>query len=94
MPLTTLWDDIRVKYTWNATPANWETLGHPPAGTAIDLYIALKPDRENALIDALYKVSNPGHPKHVPAAPPLAPALTCATASFQIWRISVQGAGR
>jgi len=31
----------------------------------IDLRIALKPHSENALIDALYEVSKPGHPKYV-----------------------------
>ncbi|KAI9450439.1 peptidase S8/S53 domain-containing protein [Lactarius psammicola] len=51
------WDDIRVKHTWNAVPANWESLGHPPAGTTIDLYIALNPHQESALIDALYEVA-------------------------------------
>jgi tripeptidyl-peptidase-1 len=40
-------------------------LGHPPDGATIDLHIALKPDRETALIDALQEVSQPRHPKHV-----------------------------
>src|SRR6266702_4614082 len=91
-PLTTLWSDMRVKHMWNTTPANWETLGHTPAGTTIDIHIAVRPHRENALIDVLYKVSNPEHPRHVLATPPLAPALTCAT-TFQIWRLPVQGTG-
>jgi tripeptidyl-peptidase-1 len=64
------WDDIRAKHSWNAVPPNWETLGHPPAGTTIDLHIALKPHHENALIDALYKVSVPGSPEHVLSNPP------------------------
>ncbi|KAH9027906.1 subtilisin-like protein [Lactarius hengduanensis] len=59
------WDDMRVKHTWSAVPANWETLGCPSAGTTIDLYIALNPHQENALIDALYEVSDPKHPRHV-----------------------------
>ncbi|KAI9447282.1 subtilisin-like protein [Lactarius psammicola] len=53
------WDEVRTKHTWNTAPANWESLGHPPAGTTINLYIALKPYRESALIDALNQVSNP-----------------------------------
>ncbi|KAI9435382.1 Pro-kumamolisin, activation domain-containing protein [Lactarius psammicola] len=53
------WDDIRVKHTWKAVPSGWDTLGHPPAGTTIDLHIALKAHNENALVDTLYDVSDP-----------------------------------
>ncbi|KAH9159989.1 subtilisin-like protein [Lactarius sanguifluus] len=49
------WGDICVKHTWNTVPANWESLGLPPPGTTIDLYIALQPHRDNALIDALHE---------------------------------------
>ncbi|KAF8272704.1 subtilisin-like protein [Lactarius quietus] len=56
--------DMRVKYAWSATPANWELLGPPGAETTIDLHIALKSQNENALIDALHQVSTPGHPKY------------------------------
>ncbi|KAH9054074.1 subtilisin-like protein [Lactarius deliciosus] len=71
------WGDMRVKHTWSAVPANWETLGCPSAGTTIDLYIALNPHQENALIDALYQVSDPKHPRHVHlTAAPLAPSFT------------------
>ncbi|KAH9073470.1 subtilisin-like protein [Lactarius deliciosus] len=59
------WHDIHVKHTWNAVPPNWEALGYPPAGTTIDLHVALKPHHENALVDALYEVSDPRSPKHV-----------------------------
>ncbi|KAH8995830.1 subtilisin-like protein [Lactarius hatsudake] len=58
------WGDMRVKHTWSAVPALWETLGCPPAGTTIDLYIALNPHQEDALIDALYEVSDPRHPRY------------------------------
>ncbi|KAH8995547.1 subtilisin-like protein [Lactarius hatsudake] len=58
------WDNMRVKHTWSAVPANWETLGCPSAGTTINLYIALNPHQESALIDALYEVSDPKHPRH------------------------------
>ncbi|KAH9073449.1 subtilisin-like protein [Lactarius deliciosus] len=61
-PLTPPWDDLRVKHTWGAVPPNWESLGHPSAGTTIDLHFALKPDHENAVIDALYEVSDPKIP--------------------------------
>ncbi|KAH8983112.1 subtilisin-like protein [Lactarius akahatsu] len=71
------WDDMRVKHTWSAVPANWETLGCPSAGTTIDLYIALNPHQEDALIDALYEVSDPKHLRHVHlTAAPLAPSFT------------------
>ncbi|KAH9058176.1 subtilisin-like protein [Lactarius vividus] len=71
------WDDMRVKHTWSAVPANWETLGCPSAGTTIDLYIALNPHRKNALIDALYEVSDPKHLRHVhPAAAPFVLSFT------------------
>ncbi|KAH8980544.1 subtilisin-like protein [Lactarius akahatsu] len=63
-PLPPPWHDIRVKHTWNVVPPNWEALGHPPAGTTIDLHVALKPHHENALVDTLYKVSDPRSPKY------------------------------
>ena len=59
------WSDMHTKHSWKTVPENWEYFGHPPNGTAIDLYVALKPHRENALIDALYEVSDPSHPRHV-----------------------------
>ncbi|KAI9449375.1 subtilisin-like protein [Lactarius psammicola] len=49
------WDDVRIKHTWNAVPSGWDTLGYPPAGTTVDLHVALKAHNESALIDALYK---------------------------------------
>ena len=64
-PISQRWDNLYTKHSWITVPENWESLGHPPAGTTINLYIALKPSRETALIDSLYEVSNPGHPRHV-----------------------------
>ncbi|KAH8976371.1 subtilisin-like protein [Lactarius deliciosus] len=43
------WDDMLSKHSWKTIPENWECLGLPTADTVIDLYIALKPYRENAL---------------------------------------------
>ncbi|KAH9033516.1 subtilisin-like protein [Lactarius pseudohatsudake] len=63
-PLSPHWDDIYIKHSWDAVPKNWVSLGQPPSDTTIDLYIALKPQRENALVDALYEVSEPGHPRY------------------------------
>ncbi|KAI9454450.1 subtilisin-like protein [Lactarius psammicola] len=58
------WDDMCLKHAWNTIPAGWESLGPPPSGTTIDLHVALKPHNENALVDALYQVSSPGHPRY------------------------------
>jgi tripeptidyl-peptidase-1 len=59
------WDDMQVMHTWHAVPVNWESLGHPLAGTRINLHISLRPERESALIDAVFEISNPSHPRHV-----------------------------
>ncbi|KAH9167586.1 subtilisin-like protein [Lactarius sanguifluus] len=40
---------------------NWESLGHPSNQTTIDLHLALKSHREDALVEALYEVSDPEH---------------------------------
>ncbi|KAH9001905.1 subtilisin-like protein [Lactarius hatsudake] len=53
-PLTRLWDAKK----------DWENLGHLAVDTTIDLYLALKPQHENALIDALLEVSTPERPKY------------------------------
>ncbi|KAH8983975.1 peptidase S8/S53 domain-containing protein [Lactarius hatsudake] len=58
---TSRWEHMRSKHSWKTIPENWVSLGVPPADTMIDLYIALKPYRENALVDALNEVSDPGH---------------------------------
>ncbi|KAI9450435.1 subtilisin-like protein [Lactarius psammicola] len=65
---------MHVKHTWNVVPTNWESLGQPPPDATINLYIALNPHQEGALIDALYQVSDHGHPRHVLlTTPPPAP---------------------
>ena len=65
-PLALRWDEKTVKHPWDTVPRYWESLGYPPAETTIDLYLALKPYHESALIDALHEVSDPRHPKYVP----------------------------
>ncbi|KAH9062380.1 subtilisin-like protein [Lactarius vividus] len=57
-PLSPLWDDIHVKHSWNTVPKNWVSPGRPPSGTTIDLYISLKPQPENALVNALQEVAD------------------------------------
>jgi tripeptidyl-peptidase-1 len=82
-PLSRRWDNMHTKHSWNTVPEDWESLGHPSAGTTINLHVALKPDRESALIHALYEVSDPGHPKHVlSTTPSLTDVLTSATAGM------------
>ncbi|KAH8991273.1 subtilisin-like protein [Lactarius akahatsu] len=58
------WDGMRSKHSWKTIPENWECSGLPTTDTMIDLYIALKPYHENALVDALNEVSDPGHPRY------------------------------
>lgn len=71
---------MRTKHSWNAVPKNWESLGYPPNGTLIDLYVGLKPYRENALIEALYEVSDPNNPRHVLSTSSLVHVLTSVVA--------------
>ncbi|KAF8268694.1 subtilisin-like protein [Lactarius quietus] len=63
-PFAPNWNKTHTKHGWNAVPGKWDSIGRPPMGTTIDLRIALKPQNENALIDALYEVSNPKHPRY------------------------------
>jgi tripeptidyl-peptidase-1 len=76
-PLPSPWGEMLVKHKWINLPGNWVTLGHPPDGATIDLNIALRPDRENALITALQEVSQPRHPKHVFFTTSLFEAYSC-----------------
>ncbi|KAH8984632.1 subtilisin-like protein [Lactarius akahatsu] len=63
-PLAPPWDGMKLMHAWSTVPKNWESLGHPPNETAIDLYLALKSERENALVDVLYQVSDPKSPTY------------------------------
>ena len=87
------WDDMRIRHIWGVVPENWESLGPPPAGTTINLRIALKNHRENALIDTLYEVSSPNHPRRV-SPPPLEHIYSRIPVRVQIRRAPVAGAGR
>ncbi len=58
-----------------------------PAGTTVDL----RAPRENALIDALYGVSDPRHPVHILSnAVPCTHVLTCIAAPLRTWRTPVK----
>ena len=85
------WDEMWVKHTWNDIPANWESLGDPATGAMIDLHVALVPDQESALVDALSEISDPKHPRHVYLATPLLAPIFMFSAPFQIWCISYKG---
>jgi len=92
--LSPRWDNMHVKHSWSAVPENWESTGRPLNGTTIDLYVALKAHRENALIDALSEVSDPNHPRHVSSIiSSLMHILTSVAALMQIRGTLVQGAG-
>ena len=72
-PVSPRWDDTHTVHAWKRVPENWVNLGHPAADTTIKLYIALRPHQESSLIDALYEVSDPNHPRHVLLVSPLFP---------------------
>ncbi|KAI9433332.1 subtilisin-like protein [Lactarius indigo] len=63
-PLEPRWDQMKVKHSWNAIPKDWETLSLPSNETTIGFYLALKSHREDALIEALYEVSDPEHSRY------------------------------
>ncbi|KAF8260657.1 subtilisin-like protein [Lactarius quietus] len=63
-PRAQLWSDRKVKHSWDVLPADWKSLGDPPAGVTINLHFALKSYNENTLVRALYEVSNPRHAKY------------------------------
>ena len=96
-PLTQRWEGKIVKHSWNAVPQYWESLGHPPANSTIDLYFSLKPQHENALSDTFHQVSDPRHAKYVPRHPSAATRMhepICVTVPLQIRRIYFQEADR
>ncbi|KAH9049267.1 subtilisin-like protein [Lactarius deliciosus] len=63
-PLASSWDGMKVKHAWDTVPKNWESLGHPSNKTTIEFYLALKSHREDALVEALYEVSDPEHSRY------------------------------
>ncbi|KAH8986678.1 subtilisin-like protein [Lactarius akahatsu] len=67
--VTSRWDGMKVKHAWGAVPKNWKSLGHPSNETTIDLHLALKSHREDALVEALYEVSDPEHSRYAPTPP-------------------------
>ncbi|KAH8983147.1 subtilisin-like protein [Lactarius hatsudake] len=63
-PLASRWDRMKVKHAWDVVPKNWQSLGHPTNQTTIDLHLALKSHREDAMAEALYEVSDLQHSRY------------------------------
>ncbi|KAH9168350.1 subtilisin-like protein [Lactarius sanguifluus] len=63
-PFTSRWDGMKVKHAWDTVPKNWKSLGHPSNETTIDLHLALKSHRQDALIEAPHEVSDPEHSRY------------------------------
>ena len=82
------WNEMIIKHKWDAVPDNWVSLGQPPNGTTVKLHIALKANREKALIDALHEVSHPRHPKHVLSL------VVFSSKLFHVFRFSVSDTAR
>lgn len=55
------WGDFGVKHAWDEVPRGWELHGSAPADYTFDMRIALKQDRFDDLVAALYEVSDPTH---------------------------------
>ncbi|KAI0064451.1 subtilisin-like protein [Artomyces pyxidatus] len=64
LPITPRWGDSQVKHSWVRVPRDWYCVGPAPEGATITLRIALKPHREDALVEALYQVSDPAHERY------------------------------
>ena len=58
------WDDFEVKHAWADTPKGWTCHGPAPADHTLDMRIALKQDRFDELLTALYEVSEPSHERY------------------------------
>ncbi|KAF8267216.1 armadillo-type protein [Lactarius quietus] len=63
-PLQQRWGEMHVKSALKEVNPDWICLGPPAAKTMIDLHIVLQFQHENVLVDALYQVSTPSHPKY------------------------------
>lgn len=64
-PLARRWDDFEVKHAWVDIPAGWERHADAPRDHVLNLKISLKQDKFDDLIDHLYQVSDPSHPRYV-----------------------------
>ena len=62
-PFVKRWDDFNLKHGWVEIPKGWVEHGDAPADHTIDLRIGLRQDRFDELVDHLYQVSDPAHPR-------------------------------
>ncbi|KAI0339424.1 subtilisin-like protein [Trametopsis cervina] len=62
--LSKRWDDFETKHAWTEAPKGWNCQGPAPAGHLLDMRIALKQDKFDDLVTALYEVSDPVHEKY------------------------------
>ncbi|PIL34082.1 hypothetical protein GSI_03793 [Ganoderma sinense ZZ0214-1] len=58
------WDDFGVKHAWDEVPRGWELHGPAPTDYTFDMRIALRQDRFDDLVTALYEVSDPTHERY------------------------------
>ncbi|KAJ3555486.1 hypothetical protein NM688_g2552 [Phlebia brevispora] len=58
------WKDFEVKHAWHDVPAGWQFHDIAPEDHILNLRIALKQDRFDDLVTALYEVSDPAHEKY------------------------------
>ena len=57
------WEDFEVRHAWADVPKGWKFHAPAPADHVINMRIALKQDRFDDLVTALYEVSDPAHHK-------------------------------
>lgn len=57
------WTDFTVKHAWDDVPKGWTYHAPAPAAAGFTMRIALKQDKFDDLVTALYEVSDPAHEK-------------------------------
>jgi hypothetical protein len=63
--LSKRWDNFEVKHAWSEVPKGWKCHGPAPSDHVLGMRIALKQDKLEDLITALYEVSDPVHKRRV-----------------------------
>lgn len=58
------WEDFELRHAWADVPRGWKFHAPAPADHVINMRIALKQDRFDDLVAALYQVSDPAHTKY------------------------------
>lgn len=57
------WNEFEVKHAWQEVPIGWRFHDAAPLDHVLDMRIALKQDKFEDLLAALYEVSDPLHEK-------------------------------